>query len=546
MEIKHTLAAAYLRLSKEDGDKVESDSISSQRALVQEFVTSHPDITLIEEYVDDGYTGTNFDRPAFKRMMTDIERNRINCVIVKDLSRFGRNYIEVGRYLEKVFPALGVRFIAVNDNHDSGSLGAPGDDILIPFKNLINDSYSRDISTKVRSQLDVKRRRGQFIGSFAAYGYEKDPEDHNHLVVDEEAAAVVRSIFNMKLDGMNHQRIAESLNDLGVLTPFDQKRSKGLHFESGFRTGSDLSWNASMVGEILRNEVYLGTMVQGKMKKVNYKVKKNRRMSSEEWIRVEGTHEAIISPEIFGYVQELLEMDTRTSPGSEKLFLFAGFLRCGDCGQNMIRRPCGSGKYRYTYYGCSTYVHTKECPAHLISEKKLEQVVFRAIKMRIEELLSAKDILDEVGSLPERRRSVEMIERQIAAMEDEAARYRNFKARLYQDYLEGIQDKDEYQMLNAQFTEKLKAATETAKKLREKRAAMVTESYEVIPWIESIRKYQSIEQLDRRVLIALVDHIDVFDKEHIAIHFRFEEELTDVLETVKEMEVRVECDAQSM
>lgn len=239
---KSILAADYLRLSREDGDKLESDSIRNQRSLINDFVKQHKEIQLVEEYIDDGYSGTNFDRPAFQRMLEDVKRKKINCIIVKDLSRLGRNYIETGRYLEKIFPFMGVRFIAITDHYDSATGSDDADQIIVPFKNLINDAYCRDISIKIRSQLDVKRKNGQFIGNFAAYGYLKDPEDKNHLIVDEYAADIVRLIFNLKIDGYSSQRIAARLNEMGVLPPLEYKRSRGMNYNSGFRSGSDPKW----------------------------------------------------------------------------------------------------------------------------------------------------------------------------------------------------------------------------------------------------------------------------------------------------------------
>ena len=225
----------YLRLSREDGDKLESDSIKNQRELIKEFLTQHQGLNLVEEYVDDGYSGTSYERPAFKRLIEDVKTGKINCIIVKDLSRLGRNYIETGRYLEKIFPMMGVRFISVLDHYDSASLNNEADQIIVPFKNLINDAYCRDISTKIRSQLDVKRRTGKFIGSFACYGYQKDPMDVNHLLVDPYAADIVRLVFRMKMTGCNSQRIAEKLNEMGVLPPAEYKRSLGFNYDCGYR-----------------------------------------------------------------------------------------------------------------------------------------------------------------------------------------------------------------------------------------------------------------------------------------------------------------------
>jgi len=266
----------YLRLSREDGDKLESDSIKNQRELIKEFLTQHQGLNLVEEYVDDGYSGTSYERPAFKRLIEDVKTEKINCIIVKDLSRLGRNYIETGRYLEKIFPMMGVRFISVLDHYDSASLNNEADQIIVPFKNLINDAYCRDISTKIRSQLDVKRRTGKFIGSFACYGYQKDPMDVNHLLVDPYAADIVRLVFRMKMAGCNSQRIAEKLNEMGVLPPAEYKRSLGFNYDCGYRTGNNPKWEVVSINRILTNEMYTGTMVQGINSKINYKIKQSQ------------------------------------------------------------------------------------------------------------------------------------------------------------------------------------------------------------------------------------------------------------------------------
>ena len=273
---KDIRAAAYLRLSIEDGDKAESNSIGNQRELIRDFAAERPGLHLVEEYADDGYTGTNFERPGFKRMMEDIKSGKINCIIVKDLSRLGRNYIEMGKYLEQIFPMMGIRFIAINDNYDNAnSESSDSDSIVVPFKNLLNDSYCRDISIKVRSQLDMKRRKGEFIGGYAIYGYCKDKRNKNRLVVDEYAADIVRSIYRRKLEGMSAQAIAEQLNSENVLAPSEYKRLCGLNYHSGFKAGTHAKWQAIQVLRILKNEVYTGTMVQGRRQKINYKIKKN-------------------------------------------------------------------------------------------------------------------------------------------------------------------------------------------------------------------------------------------------------------------------------
>ena len=258
MHLLGNKTAGYMRLSREDGDKLESDSIKNQRELIKEYLAQHSGLNFVDEYVDDGYSGTSYERPAFQRLLEDVKSGKITCIIVKDLSRLGRNYIETGRYLEKIFPFLGVRFISILDHYDSASDGNEADQIIIPFKNLINDAYCRDMSAKIRSQLDVKRRNGKFIGSFACYGYQKDPKDTNHLVVDPYAANIVRMVFRMKLEGCNSQRIAERLNKMGALPPAEYKRSKGLNYDCGYRTGMNPKWEVVSVNRILMNEMYTG------------------------------------------------------------------------------------------------------------------------------------------------------------------------------------------------------------------------------------------------------------------------------------------------
>jgi len=332
---KDIRAAAYLRLSIEDGDKAESNSIGNQRELIRDFVAERPELHLVGEYADDGYTGTNFERPGFTQMMEDIKSSKINCIIVKDLSRLGRNYIEMGKYLEQIFPMMGIRFIAINDNYDNANTeSSDSDSIVVPFKNLLNDSYCRDISIKVRSQLDIKRRKGEFIGGYAMYGYCKDERNKSRLVVDEYAAEVVRSIYRRKLEGMSAKAIAEQLNSEGVLAPSEYKRLCGLNYHSGFKAGTHAKWQAIQVLRILKNEVYTGTMVQGKRQKINYKIKKIRDVEESGWIKVPNMHEAIIPQKLFDTVQEVLKLDTCASKGQQTVNLFSGMVRCGGCGQN--------------------------------------------------------------------------------------------------------------------------------------------------------------------------------------------------------------------
>lgn len=263
-------ADIYLRLSKEDGDKRESDSITNQKEFILEFLKSKKDIRIYAIRIDDGYSGVTFKRPGFQQMIEDIKTGKVNCIVTKDLSRFGRNYIEVGNYIEKIFPYLGVRFIAINDNYDSMENHSPINHMIIPFKNLMNEAYCRDISIKIRSNLEVKRKRGDFVGSFAPYGYQKSKSNKNKLEIDREAAEVVRYIFGLYLQGSNACKIAEELNKKNILTPMDYKKEKGSRFYTGFKKNLKSQWTPMHILRILGNAGVIISIIEKQKLKILY------------------------------------------------------------------------------------------------------------------------------------------------------------------------------------------------------------------------------------------------------------------------------------
>lgn len=521
-------AGSYSRLSREDGDKMESDSIRNQKDLISDYATQRG-FRIVEEYVDDGYSGTNFDRPRFQKMMEDVKKGKINCIIVKDLSRLGRNYIETGRYLEKIFPFLKVRFIAINDHYDSADQTGDADQIVIPFKNLINDAYCRDISIKIRSQLDVKRKNGKFIGSFAAYGYLKDPADKNHLVIDEVAAEIVRTIFGLKINGFSSGRIADRLDEMKVAPPLEYKRMCGFNFNSGFRSGRKPKWSVVTINRILRDELYIGTMVQGKNRKINYKVKQSRPVDEANWIRVQNMHDAIIPIQVFEIVQRLCEIDTRTAPDAESVYTLSGFLRCGDCSQNMVRRTATKNGKKYYYYHCSTFKRGDGCTSHNISEEKLLTNVLTVMQNQIRLILQADRLLSAVDSVPQQQIGVRTIDSQIAAMVAEIERYKNLKTRLYEDYVKQDISQDEFKQINGGFTEKLQTAERTKTELEEKKKTLLSRDRTRRPWIDTFKEYQNITELDRKTIVSIVECIVIFDTERIEIHFRYEDEIEQML-----------------
>ena len=369
--------------------KDDSNSVKNQRDLLNDFYHKHIDeFESTSEYVDDGHTGTDANRENFQRLLADVMSGKINCVVVKDLSRFGREYIDAGKYIERLFPALGVRFIAVNDHYDSLEGKSQADEIVIPFKNLINDAYCRDISIKIRSHLEVKRKNGEYIGAFTPYGYQKDSDNKNKLVIDVYAAGIVKEIYRMKLSGMSQTAIANALNKQGVLSPMEYKHSLGIRIQDNFKTHEQAEWSAMSVKRILENEVYTGTLVQGKRTTPNHKVKKLMKKPETDWVRIEKNHEAIVSEREFALVQRLLGIDTRTSPNEEKVYPLSGLVVCGDCGAMMIKRDVPAGGKVYAYYICSRHAATKACAAHRIPMGKLEETVLELVKIHIENILS--------------------------------------------------------------------------------------------------------------------------------------------------------------
>lgn len=526
-------AAVYLRLSREDGDVAEggkqvSNSIANQKELVMDYLKSHPEITVVSTYVDDGFSGVNFERPEFQRMLSDIREDKINCVIVKDLSRFGRNYIESGRYIEKIFPMLGIRFIAVTDGYDSINEDM-GSDMIIPFKNLINDAYCRDISIKIRSHMDIKRRNGEYIGPFAAYGYLKDKDNKNHLVIDEYAADVVRDIFAMKLCGMSQKTIADKLNEQGILSPLQYKKSIGVPLESSFRKNVKPKWTYNTVLRILKNEVYTGMVIQGKCTTPNYKIKKRIYKDKSDWIRVEDMHEAIISRDDFDLVQDLLLRDTRVSPGQAELFPLSGLVYCADCGEPMVRKTVPAGDKRYVYYVCSGNKKDKmKCGMHSVSEKKLTDGVLEIVKTWIGRMIALSDAAEIINASQDMKPEALKYERRIRKLKEEAESNNSRKKNLYEDYKDGILSKEEYSSLRDQYQGRIAEIEKSIDALQKERESVIANGSGRQEWVKKIRQYEDVQTLDRELVSFLIERIEVFDDSAVRVTYRFQKEIEEM------------------
>lgn len=504
--------ALYIRLSREDGDKEESFSIGNQRKLLKSYVDADQELTCYGEYVDDGYSGTNFDRPGFRQMIRDVELGNVNCVIVKDLSRFGRDYIETGKYLERYFPERGIRFISIADDIDSERQVY---DMLLPIKNIFNEQYARDISRKVKTAMNTKQRAGEFIGAFPSYGYRKDADDKNHLVPDPCAAAVVRRIFGMYNEGYGKNSIAKILNEEAILCPSEYKKANGEHYRNSRKLNSTSYWTYSTIHKILQNEMYIGTMVQGK--KTQWRNGKQRVRERENWVVVPGTHEAIITKEVWENTQILLKRRARLPDFEGKAGTFAGFLKCGDCGRALVKKE---GKQ--VYYCCGTYVRAgkKFCTPHKISLQTLEKLVEEELELLIREVHPTEEWI--LSCLEEEKQTEQEAETERYRIQTETE-FRNCEIRrreLYEDYKEGLITKEEYVKYREE-VEKQRNLCEM--KLRANAGDKETQDVRKLlktPWMQGAVCGKWTGELSRAILAEFLERIEVREEGMIKMVFR--------------------------
>ena len=515
--------ALYVRLSREDGDREESDSIANQRDMLAEFAAAQDDLAAPAFYTDDGYTGTDFDRPGFRRMMDDLRAGTVNCVIVKDLSRFGRNYVGVGEYLEQVFPLLDVRFISINDRVDSFLDPRSVNNLVVPFKNIINDEYCRDISNKVRASLDLKRRQGKFIGSFASYGYRKDPADHSRLLVDGQAAAVVRDIFDWFVGGMSVLGTAKRLNEMGVPNPSAYKRRQGMNYRHPASDKLDGLWPDSSVRRILRNRLYTGTMVQGKNRIKSYKLHVSEAVPEADWIEVAATHEAIIPAELFERAQALFTRDTRTAPAQKEVYLFSGFLRCADCGRAMHRKTISQPYGDYHYYICSTFKkqHSGACTKHTIRSDRLEQAVLEALRHQIALAVEMDELVAEINRSSTRGHNAKRLLDERAQLEAEREHVEQMKLSLYPDWKAGDISREEYHQLKTQFEQRQAGLDGRIAAVQARIDEVQNGVDETNSFLTQFVQYRSLQKLTREAVVELIDMIYVHEGGGITIQFKF-------------------------
>lgn len=524
--------AGYVRLSVEDGGRPGADTLESQKRLITTYIENTPSLTLAGLWCDNGHTGTDFERPEFEKLMERVRHGEIDCIVVKDLSRFGRNYKETGNYLERIFPFLNVRFIAINDNFDTLTAERNEYGFIVPLKNLMNETYSRDISQKISSAIASKEKRGEFIGVWAPYGYKKSEADRHHLEINMETAPIVREIFALRLTGMGYTGIVRQLNERGVLSPSAYLYHVGLSRNEKYR---DTLWTPWNVKEILQNEVYLGHLVQGKRTQQSYKqARKERYAPSDEWRITKNAHEAIIDEQTFQSAQALSKerseayfASLENSGGIKTPNMFRRLVYCADCGKVLSRRQVYSNwqdkKVYYYSYICLTALNKPSaCSQKNLKERELLEVVWTAIRRHIDAVTDLEKRVKAIWEVESADRK-HTLEAQISAAERELTRSQALYDGLYQSLVDGIVSRQEYTAMKENYRTLCDECAEHLDTLKCQRKDL--ERYSPVnPMFTEIRKFQSIEGLSEELIHTLIARIEVSDNSELHIRFNYQDE----------------------
>lgn len=506
-------AALYIRLSKEDESEGPSQSVQNQESLLREFVQQHR-LSVYDTYVDDGWSGTNFDRPSFQRMIADIEAKKVNMVITKDLSRLGRDYIMTGHYMERYFPEHRVRYISLLDGIDTGVDSTAND--ITPFRAIMNDMYAKDISKKIKSVKRDKQRKGQFIGGKPVYGYKMHPTEKNKIVIDEEVAPVVRRVFALALSGMSCRNIASLLNQEGIPTPATYANLPVA--KPGPYTGL---WSSERISDMLQNETYIGNMVQGRSVKISYKSKKCLKQDPANWVIVEGTHEPLVDAETFRKVRMLVNSRKHTRSRTYD-FLLKGLIFCHECGYPLavLNRKNAKGE-DVLYFVCRTYQRfTKAgvCTCHSIKEKTVTDTVVAKVREVCQAYLNPDELLSMAREAVENTRKQSSLETKLQAVQ---ARIDSLTAnldRMYSDRLNGLLPEEDFQRIFNRTKLDRKLLEEKRQELElQKRSPVSSEDRAR----ELVQRFIETAGESRELLVSLIERVELTEDKEVIIKFRF-------------------------
>ena len=525
----------YIRLSRDDGSN-ESESIVNQRKILDEQIPKYfdSDYYIVDEYIDDGRTGTSDNtRPDFLRLVEDVKCGRINCIVTKNLSRAFRNSANQGKFLEEFIPLYNTRFISLYEPHIDTFLNPEVVHSLeVSITGFMNEQYAYKTSVDVRRTFDTKRKKGEFIGAFAPYGLMKKPDNKNMLIIDDEAAEIVRDIFHWFVDeGMSKSGITKRLNELGVPNPTAYKHSKGFKYSNPNVYKNDGLWSERTVLDILLNQMYIGNMVQGKQKVISYKVHDRINLKEKDWYIVQNTHEAIIDKETFEKAQKLHQRDTRVCPNKRKVYTFSGLLRCADCKKAMTRKSAKN----IVYYSCSTYSRKlkKACTKHTIREDVLEKAVLTAIQKQIALVDNLTEIIDEINNAPVIHRESKRINKLLDLKQKELDKLNSLIDNLYMDWRTNEITKTEYKRIKSKFEVQIEQIKEVIANLEKEKADLSTGISVNEPYLQTFLKHKNIDHLERGILVELIDNIYVHEGGGLTIEFNFEDQHKRMLEYIQ-------------
>jgi DNA invertase Pin-like site-specific DNA recombinase len=517
--------AVYTRLSSEDNNVEDGTSIETQKDMLVHYVAEHDDMRLYAVYCDNGSTGTNFAREDFQRMLDDIKDGRVNSVVVKDLSRFARNYIEAGTYIEKIFPFMGVRFVSVNDGYDSNTSDVT--DIMVTMRNIINDAYVKDISRKIRTTFDTKQKNGDYIGWSAPYGFLKAEDNHNRLVIDPVSSPVIVQIFTWKADGLGFAVIARKLNEMGVPSPrmrnIENGRYKHAPTDGRF-------WTDASVSTIIKNPVYAGHMAQHKTTRLSLNGRQ-KQLSSSEWVIVPNTHEPIVSEELWQEAQAATRRNAEKwrmcFRGSGELCqkdenILKGLLICPYCNSTMIRRIDGNTKY--TYHNCNRHRYNPACKVKFVREDALLETIFQAVRTKI---LAAADIqkaLDKAAAGKGHTDTVNKLRKRITEVKNKVKNNTVFKSQLFELYSDGVINEQEFKDMKAGYADKINALEAEVTRLEQEYERLTVSFSANNEKMAALLEYRDSQFLTREMLTRLVEKITVYDSRNIEITWLFDDE----------------------
>lgn len=525
-------AGGYARLSVEDSGRPGADTIENQEELIRRYIEKQPDMKFSGMYCDNGQTGTNFERPQFERLMEAVKTGKIDCIVVKDLSRFGRNYRETGNYLERIFPFLGVRFVAVSDHFDTQTAEHTRDGYIVPLKNMMNEIYSKDISRKSGTALAVKQRKGEFIGSWAAYGYKKCADDRHRIEPDKETAPVVRQIFQWRLSGMAYGQIARKLNEQQIPSPSRYHYLKG---DASCERYANAVWRLEVVKQLLGNQVYLGHMIQGRKRASFCEGKKQQKLPESEWIVVKNTHEPLVDEDTFYLVQKMAE--EKKAAYKERLGkydhlgktsnMFKGLVYCADCGKHLIRYKsvtCKGTKVTYFYICPSHLANPQSCPKKYMPETDLTEILWDALKkqMNLAENLSKQ--VQQYCFSAQASTAEAALDREVSLAVQAVKRAQRLYDSLYPMYAEdkALTEK-EYLQMKQIYREKIEQAQRMLEAVEERKKIRLAQTQEN-PWLKACLDVPMGDRLTAELAHGLLSRVELYADNQVSITLRYQDE----------------------